>query len=313
MEFYAILAVIIILVLGFFIGLFIAFRLTFYVGKRDIVDPDNLILPKGANFEKFRREISNWIKENRQRDFKVYKTKSFDGLTLSAKYYELKKGLPIEIIFGGYRGSSERDLSAAVERCFSVNHNVLMVDQRASGDSQGKVTTFGVNESKDCLSWINFVIKEFGSQVKIVLGGVSLGASTVLSASSKVPSNVWYIIADCPFSSPEKIIKKVIEKDMKLPPKLLFPLVKLSAKIFGKFNLLETAPEIEIKNSKVPIIFIHGDKDEFVPYQMSIEMHKNSSSSNALLLISGAEHGLAYPENKETYVNGILEFENSIK
>ena len=312
MEFYIILGVVLFIIFALFIGLIIAFSLTFYVGKRDVVDPDNLILPNGGNFERFREDIANWIKENRSRDFKVYKIKSFDGLTLSSKYFEFNKDAPIEIIFGGYRGNSERDLSAAVERCFKVKHSVLMVDQRASGDSDGKVTTFGVNESKDCLSWIDFVIKTFGENVKIVIGGVSLGGATVLSASDKVPSNVWYIIADCPFTSPKEIITKVIEKDMKLPSKLLYPLVKLSAKMFGKFNLSEVSPIKSVQNAKAPIIFIHGDKDEFVPYKMSMDLYDKCSSKKSLCLIENAEHGLGYPENPDKYVKSILDFEKTL-
>ena len=307
-----IILVVLIILLLLILGLYIAFRLTFYVSKRDVIDPDNLILPVGANFEKFRNNISTWIKQNRKRDFKVFKIKSFDGLTLTAKYYEYDKTAPLEIIFGGYRGNSERDLSAAVERCFAVKHNVLMVDQRASGDSDGKVTTFGVNESKDCLSWVDFAVKTFGEDKKIILGGVSLGGATVLCTADKVPSNVWYILADCPYSSPEKIIKKVIEKDMKLPSKLLFPLVKLSAKIFGRFDLLEVSPENSVKNSKVPIIFFHGDKDEFVPSQMSVEMYNSCPTKKSLCLIEGAEHGLAYPENNDKYVNAIINFEKTL-
>ncbi len=310
MIFWIILILIILLIL--FFGVFIAFRLTFYVGKRDIINPDNLVLPMGANFEKFRTQISSWIKENRKRNFKVFKIKSFDNLTLSAKYYEFENGAPIEIIFGGYRGNSERDLSAAVERCFAVKHSVLMVDQRASGDSEGKVTTFGVNESKDCLSWIDFATKTFGSEIKLILGGVSLGGATVLCVADKVPSNVWYILADCPYSSPEKIIKKVINKDMKLPEKLLFPLVKLSAKLLGGFNLMEVSPENSVKNAKVPIIFLHGDKDEFVPSQMSVDMYNLCPTKKHLCLIKGAEHGLAYPEDNDGYINAIKEFEKTL-
>lgn len=307
-----IILVALVILLLFIVGLYVAFRLTFYVKKRDVIDPDDLVLPQGANFEKFREQISNWIRENRQRDFKIFKIKSFDNLTLTAKYFEFEKGAPIEIIFGGYRGNSERDLSAAVERCFAVKHNVLMVDQRASGDSDGNVTTFGVFESKDCLSWINFVINTFGKDVKIIIGGVSLGGATVLCVADKVPSNVWYILADCPYSSPEKIIKKVISKDMKLPAKLLFPLVKLSAKIFGRFNLVEVSPESSVKNAKAPIIFIHGDKDDFVPYQMSIDMYNLCPTKKYLCLIKGAEHGLAYPEDNEGYINAIKEFEKTL-
>ena len=307
-----ILIVLLSLAVLFFLGLYVIYLITFYNKKREFIDPDNLILPMGANFETFRLQISTWIKENRKREFRVYQIKSFDNLTLSARYFEYQKGAPIEIIFGGYRGTSERDLSAAVERCFMVGHSVLMVDQRASGDSGGKVISFAVNESKDCLSWIDFVIKTFGSDVKIVLGGVSLGGATVLSVADKPIKNVWYIIADCPFSSAEDIIKKVMKTDMKLPTKPLFPLVKLSAKLYGRFNLLEVSPKSAVKNAKIPVIFMHGNKDEFVPYKMSVDMYNLCPSKKALCIIEGAEHGLAYPVNPSKYVNAILDFEKSL-
>ena len=159
----------------------------------------------------------SWMKENRARVKEIIKIKSFDGLILYGEYYECKKGAPVEILFNGYRGDPERDMSGAVERCFALNHNVILACQRACGKSEGSVVTFGVKESRDCLTWIDYAIKKFGEEVNIIIGGVSMGGSTVLMTASKnLPKNVKYVLCDCGFSSQKDIIKKVIKTDCKL-------------------------------------------------------------------------------------------------
>lgn len=312
MFFEHLLLTLLVIVILFFSFLLIAYFITFYSGKRTVVDPDNLQLPLGANYDEFRPQIKKWILEVRSMPYQTFEIKSFDNLTLKGKFYKFSDDAPIEIIFHGYRGSSERDLSGAVERCFSLNRSVLIVDQRAHGLSQGKTITFGINEKKDCLCWIDFVIKTFGENVQIVLGGISMGGATVLMASAEnLPKNVKYVLSDCSFSSPEDIIKSVI-KQMKLPEKIVYPFIKLSAKIFGRFNLGENSPIEAVKKAKVPIIFIHGDKDNFVPSYMSEIMYEACTNKKAIKFIGGAEHGLAYPVNKEEYVKAIKDFENSI-
>lgn len=288
----------------------VCYLLTFYSPKKRDVDVDNLQLPRGANYEDFREQMVSWIKDIRSKPYETFSIKSFDGLTLKARYYEYAKNSPIEIVFHGYRGNCERDLSGAVERCFALKRSVIIVDHRASGESEGRTITFGVNEVKDCLSWVNYVVKRFDNEVEIILGGVSMGGATVVMASSQnLPKNVKYIVSDCAYSSIKEIICKVI-RDMKLPPKIVFPFIKLSAKLFGNFNLCENSPEKAVKNAKVPIVFIHGDKDGFVPSSMSETLYELCPTKKSLKVIKGAEHGLAYPVSKDEYVNAIKEFES---
>ena len=234
--------------------------------------------------------------------------KSFDGLTLRGRYFEYAKNAPIEIIFHGYRGDSESDLSGGVFRCFALGRSVLLVDQRAGGTSDGKVITFGVNESKDCLPWINFVIENINKDAIIFLCGVSMGAATVLIASEQnLPKNVVAIMADCGYTSAKDIIKKVI-KDMKLPANLLYPFAKLGAKMYGKFNLEENSPVQALKNSKLPVFLVHGDNDLFVPYEMSVKNFEVCQSPKQLATIEGAGHGLAYIVNPEKYLREMKSF-----
>ena len=98
---------------------------------------------------------------------------------------------------------------------------------------------------------------------------------------------------------------------MKLPDGLLYPFVKLGAKIFGGFNLEETSPEEAVKKAKIPMIFIHGDTDDFVPCEMSQKLYACcSSESKKFVQIPGAGHGLAFPANKDLYLKSLIDFES---
>ena len=286
---------------------FICYMMTFYSNHKDLTG-NEIILPDQPIYQLFKDDITKDITDVRQLKYEEFSIKSFDGLTLYGKYYESIKGAPIEIMFHGYKGSGERDLSTGVKRAFKCKRNALIVDQRASGKSEGHTITFGINERHDCLSWTNFVVKHFGDDVKIILTGISMGAATVLLASSMdLPKNVIGILADCGYDKASNMIKKVI-KEMKLPANFFYPLVKLGAKIFGHFNLEETSPYESVQNSKVPIIFIHGDNDSFVPYYMSDNLYNVCSSKKKLVKISNADHGVSYLVDPDTYITELNNF-----
>ncbi len=284
----------------------------FYSKKRVPLGENEYDIPSGAEYERHREQMIAWVKLSRTLPHENVSITSFDGLTLRGKYYECKKGAPIEIMFNGYRGNAERDMSGGIDRCFALNRNALVVNQRSCGASDGKTATFGINESKDCLKWIDFAIEKFGKDCKLILTGISMGATTVLiTAGENLPPNVKYVLADCPFTSAKDIICKVI-KDMKLPQKVFYPFIKLSAKIFGRFNLDEKSALEQVKKATVPIIILHGDKDEFVPYQMGVDLYNATISKKAFFTSHGADHGLAFPENKEEYLNAIRDFEKQL-
>ena len=218
-------------------------------------------------------------------------------------------------MFHGYRSSAERDLSGGVQRCFALGRNILLVDQRTSCDSEGHVISFGIHEHKDCLAWVDFAVKQFGPDVKLVLTGISMGASTVLmAAGKKLPPNVVGVLADCGFSSAKEIIKKCA-KDMHLPADLVYPFIKLGAKLFGHFNLEEYTPLEAMKTCKVPVIFFHGETDNFVPWHMSRDLYTACQSPKRLVTIPNAGHGLVYVVDNDTYFKAVCNFftENGVE
>ena len=305
---YVLIGIAIIFILAF-ITTYISFKITFYSNRKK-VKTDDLVMPPGEIFKEYQPIAQKAFDKAKTLDYIEMEIESFDGLKLKGKYFECVKGAPIELMVHGYRGDSFRDLSVGIERCFKLNRNCLLIDQRASGESEGKVISFGINESKDCLLWIDKVIEHFGNDVKMILTGISMGAATVvMTAGNDLPKNVVGVLADCGFHSAKEIIKKTI-KEMHLPVKLFYPFVKMAAKVFGKFNLEETSAIEEIKKTKLPVIFFHGKNDSIVPHYMSEEMYNACPTRKKLVSIENADHGIAYLVEPEKY---LLELDNFFK
>lgn len=287
---------------------YICYRMAFYAPPRKPLPPDVIEIPEGKIYKPFRESMEGWAREVRAMPCESFAVTSFDGLTLTGKYYEYAPGAPIELMFHGYRGSSERDLPGGVQRCFKLGRSVLLADQRCSGNSQGRTITFGIYEHRDCLTWVDFMVNHFGQDVRIILTGISMGASTVLMAAGKpLPANVMGVLADCGYSSPKEIIQKVIGQ-MGLPVAISYPFVKLGARLYGGFDLEADSPIEAVKQAQVPIIFYHGEDDDFVPCDMSRAMYEACTSRKKLVTIPGAGHGLSYPVDPEGYLSALRKF-----
>ena len=282
----------------------------FYSPKRKKRADDDYDLPPGDEYKPFYPQMIEWTKQCRATPYKNVEIVSFDGLTIRGRYYECKPDSTIEIMMHGYQGNLERDLSGGIFRALNIGHSVLVYDHRGNGKSDGNTLTFGINESRDCRKWIDFVINEINKDAKIILSGVSMGGATAMITSGydDLPPNVVGIVADCGYTSAKDIIKKVI-KDMKLPPDLLYPFVKLGARIFGRFDIDEFSPIDQVKKSKIPTIFVHGDADDFVPLEMSERNFEVcSAAKKELYIVNGAAHGLAYIIAGDDYLAKLTEF-----
>jgi pimeloyl-ACP methyl ester carboxylesterase len=284
------------------------YKVAFYVPPRKPLPEDFIDVPPGAVYEPFHPQMRAWALENKKRKQEHFSIKSFDGLTLWGTYYEYAPGAPVELMFHGYRGNAQRDLPGGVQRCFACGRSAFVVDQRCSGRSEGRTITFGVNERKDCLKWVDFLVEHFGPQVKIILTGISMGAATVVMAGGEaLPPNVIGILADCGYSSQKEIQLKVA-KEMGFPAKLCYPFIRLAARVFGGFDLEETTPLEALKRVKVPVIFFHGQADGFVPCHMSRAMYEACPGKKDIYTVPGADHGLAYPVDMDGYVARLREF-----
>ncbi len=296
-------AVVLINVLGFVFGLMYTYKTAFYSNPKkraklyaalpeDSDDPD--IIRRRALVT----DIANLPAE------RVYITSS-DGLKLSARYYHAADGAPTEIFFHGYRSMHQRDFGGIHEIAISLGHNILMVDQRAHGESEGKTITFGIKESGDALLWIEYIRGRFGD-VPILLYGVSMGAATVLMASGeKLPKNVKGVIADCPMSSALEIIK-LVSAGMGPGASFAGLLARISARLHG-FNLTSNSAVEAVKRAEVPILLLHGDEDDFVPCYMS-EKIAASNPEIQFEKIACRPHARSYLMKTEIYTKIVKDF-----
>lgn len=250
---------------------------------------------------KCKEVLDNAIAEFENASYEDVTITSDDGLKLAGRYYHVADGAPLEIQCHGYKGNATRDFCGNWKIAREAGRNVLLIDERCHGKSEGHTITFGILERKDVMNWIQYAIQRFGN-VPIMLSGVSMGAATVLMVSGmELPENVKAVIADCPYDAPANIIKKVLGKDMGMPVGIVYPLIRLGGMLYGKFNLEASSPVESVKQSKVPILLIHGDDDRFVPYEMSCNIHAAAPDKIEFHTIHGAGHALNYVTAPEEY------------
>ena len=301
----------VILVAAVLIGLvlcvsFYTFYICFYSRANRSEDPYALM--HGRQYEEVKDNIIACTRIMDKAPCEWVYTTSFDGLRLAGRFYHTSDGAPLLILFHGYRSMSLRDCAGGYILGKKLGFNILAVDQRGHAESGGHVISFGINERKDCESWIRFAMNRFGNATKIVLSGLSMGAATVLMASQlPLPENVAAILADCPYSSPADIIRKVC-RDRHLPDHLAYPFIRLGAWIYGRFDLDETTACSAVKNTQVPILLLHGEDDHFVPCKMSRQIHSSCSSPSQLHTFPGAGHGLCYMIDPIRYETVTIQF-----
>ena len=244
--------------------------------------------------------------------FEWVEIKSHDGLTLKARYYHKVDGAPVIIKVHGYNGCPLRDFCGGGVEALDKVYNVLLIDQRGHENSEGKCTTFGIKERYDVIDWANYLVDRFGEEQKIVIYGISMGAATVLMASSmkELPTQVVGVMADCGYTSPKDIIIKVATEDMHLPGKLCFPFIWLGARIFGNFNLTETSAIEAVKANTRPLLIVHGSGDTFVPHYMSERIFEAAAPDNdkKRLIFDGAGHGVSYMSDRDRYISEMEAF-----
>ena len=290
-------------------GGYYAYRVAFWSPQKGRED---LPVHKGKQYEPHLDTIARLLQTIIDRPCEFVSTTSYDGLTLSGRYYHAADGAPLDIAFHGYRSAGLTDFCGGAELSRELGHNLLLIDQRAHGKSQGRTISFGIKERWDVLSWVDYALERFGPDTKILLYGISMGASTVLMATElPLPVNVRGIVADCPYSSPTKIIMTVARK-MRIPAPLAAAFSWVGAKVYGRFDLRETDPLRAVKQAKVPILVIHGESDGFVPCDMSGEIQRANPQKVYRCTFPGADHGISFLTDPDRYRHIVKEFSDKV-
>ncbi len=224
---------------------------------------------------------------------------SADGLKLSARYYDHGSKRVI-ILVHGYRSKAEYDFGCSFDMFKEQGFNILLIDQRAHGMSEGKYITFGVKEREDCRIWADYAANELGAD-DIILCGISMGAASVLMATELgLNEKVSLIEADSGFTSPKDILLKVI-KGMKIPCGgfILWVTNLFACMPIGRFNIYAANAPDALKKNTIPVVFVHGEADGFVPCEMSKINYDACAAKKAIVTVPGADHGMAFLVDEE--------------
>ena len=237
--------------------------------------------------------------------------KSRDDLTLHGDYIPAdNESDTIAMCFHGYTGAGMKDCVSVAAFFVKQGFDCLVVDNRSHGQSEGEYIGFGILDRYDCLSWIKYINERFGGKKKIVLYGVSMGAATVVMTAGfpELPDNVKAIISDCAFTSPYDVFAHILKRDYHMAE---FPVMNINNAMSRKkagYGFSDYSTLTAVKNTKCPILFIHGKEDTFVPTRMSEENYAACVSPKELLLVDNAGHAASYYENVPLYEKTVLEF-----
>ena len=228
-----------------------------------------------------------------------------DGTRLVGHWYGNGSARRAVVAMHGWRGAWYKDFAMIAPFWFEQGCAVLFAEQRAHGESGGNAIGFGVLERWDCVDWAEWVAARCGAETPIYLAGISMGAATVLMAAGlreSLPGSVRGIMADCGFTSPEAIWRHVTERDYRLPYGLWKRQIDrlAAAKLRCAPDAVTTVDAMQ--NTRLPVLFVHGEADTFVPAAMTLENYQACASpKKRLLLVPGARHGLSYLVEPERY------------
>ena len=219
---------------------------------------------------------------------------SFDGLRLHGRFLPLDGAKGTILMFHGFHSFPDADFGCAVPLLRELGWQLLLADERAHQDSEGKYLTFGIRERRDVQSWAREMASRLGPEHPIFLQGISMGAATVLMASDlDMPDNVRGIVADCGFTSPQEIVKKVI-RQRRLPVFPLIYLIEFWCRILAGYSLWGYSTEQALARCRLPVLFVHGKRDGLVPWEMTQRSFEACASEKALLYVEDAGHGESF-------------------
>lgn len=301
------LIVLILLVLLFLLGGCIAFSIACYrrIGK---------IMGSGApNLAPYREQMDAGRDWFMSRELEKLEIVSHDGLRLRGLYLEHPEARGTIILMHGYRMDGYTDFTCVYKKYYELGFSLLNAFQRAHGDSEGEYITFGIKERFDCRDWAIYISDRFGPEHKIVLDGLSMGASTVLMATGlELPENVRGIIADCGFTSPWEQLVHLMKTRYHLPVHPLLDLADLFARLFARFSFKEYSTLEAMKKNTLPVLFIHGEDDDFVPHSFTLRAYEACSAPKRLVIVPGAAHGISYLVDPDTCSRELERFLGSI-
>lgn len=310
--YYWVLIVLGILIIGQLIGSYFGFRYIIPMkpqsknfSERDLSDT------RFSKYEPKIKECFNFINSLTKEDVYI---KSKDKLTLHGTYINNDSDKTI-IFVHGYRATALNDFSWPIKRFYEEGYNILYIDQRCHGKSEGKYVSFGIKERIDVLYWVNYINERFNPK-DIILHGMSMGCASVeMALSLNMPKNVRCAILDCGFSSPFKLMVRKTKEMIKVNALMTVLTMDAYCRIFGGFSLLAASSEKSLKKVTIPCLFIHGKADSIVSFSDGVANFNACKSVNKeSVFVDDVEHAMCYYTEYPNLEEKIISFvEKAIK
>lgn len=275
-----------------------------FSGKKSLVY-DRMNRDQGSS--PHRQAVQALLEEIQALPMEEMDIQSFDGLRLHGRWYAAEEPKATVVMVHGWRSSCDNDFAPTVGLLHDLGCNLLLIDQRSHGKSEGKVISYGLLEQFDVQSWVDYALQR-GGDLPIFLYGVSMGATTVLMATGLgLDEHVRGVIADCGFTAADEIIKTVLKRD----GMAVEPAFAVSDKLFkahtgfsyGDYSTLEA-----METNTLPALFIHGSADKLVPCSMTIECYNACKAPKELLIVPDAGHAMSAFKDPETYRKALVGF-----
>ena len=232
-----------------------------------------------------------------------------DGVRLTGHFFPCENAKRIIIAFHGWRSSWKYDYGLISDFWHKNGCSVLYAEQRGQNNSGGEYMGFGLTERRDCVCWVRWALCRCGRELPIYLAGVSMGAATVLMASDlEFPVRLSGIMADCGFTSPKAIWKHVAEHNLHMVYGIRSKIADAICRRKINMNTDEYSTTQALANTDVPILFVHGTDDSFVPVEMTYENYKACAAPKQLLIVPGADHAMSYCVDRAAYERAVLDF-----
>ncbi len=262
--------------------------------------------PIWQQYLKLKQDGERWLTERQSEEVTIT---SRDGLKLQAIYVPAEKPRACVILMHGYRSSIMQDFGGMLPFYEEAGCSVLLVDQRGCGKSEGKYITFGIKERLDALDWARYMDGRLEGKTPIVLHGLSLGGATVMMASDlPLPEAVAGAISDCGFTSPYDILAHCGKAWFHIPAFPMVDLLSMVAKLLAGIGYRDCSTLEVLARSDLPLLLIHGGKDNFVPTYMTEQNYAAAKSCRGKLIVEEASHGLSYLTAPERYQKAVLDF-----
>jgi len=297
----------IVFIINFGVSLYF-YKLAIERGPKDFLQGNEDLEVSAETLEYFLE--GDWITWTKEQPFEAMQATSFDGIDLQGYFLAAKEPSNKIVVFAhGYLGNAF-DMGLFGQYYYeTLGYNLFTPDLRGHGKSGGDYIGFGWHDRLDLIEWVDLLIEREGENSEIILHGLSMGAASVLMASGeKLPEQVKGIIADSPYTSVYDLFAYQLKRMYSLPDKLFLPMTSIVTKQKANYSLTEASAINQVKKATVPILYIHGEGDTFVPTYMAEQLYDMTKSEKEIIMFPEANHGESVVMHRQLFFETVTNF-----